>query len=143
MEGRPSSFLDGRTPLVGLAVDNPPMELLGRGGAHLSLLDMVKVLGFVSLDADPTVRKDAGTDWTVEFSASTGQTEVRTPSGRAVFSGTIPLLAGDDATLSAAVSQGYVPVIAGPGVRVNGATGDVSLDSGQALWLFAPVTVSE
>ena len=132
-------------PIVGLAVEGPPMECLGQDGGYLGEDDMLKQLGFASVGCDGETALAAGVDWSVVFSASTGRTDIHMADGTLFFSGTIALLAaGEEGArwLAAATSQGVVPVITGPGVSVDEATGMPTLGFDGALWLFAPVTVS-
>ncbi len=135
----------GAVPLVALAVEVPPMEVLGQDGDYLGPAGLVEQCGFVSMDASPTAVSEAGKGWTVECWASTGRTEVRGPNGQPYFSGTIAQLTKDEGQqwLAAATSQGAMPVITGPGVTVDETTGTVELNASQARWLFAPVTVSK
>ncbi|MQS17423.1 hypothetical protein F7Q99_35890 [Streptomyces kaniharaensis] len=131
--------LDGTTPLVGLAVQSPPLEVMGRDGAHMGSLELLQLTGFVILDADLDAALAAGQGWTVTCDPRTGQTDVRTADGELFSSVTIPLLAGDEGVRwrAEALTQGALPVITGPGVTVDLATGGVEMDPDQTLWLFA------
>lgn len=131
--------LDGTTRLVGLAVQEPPREVMGRDGSHMGPLELIELAGFVSLDADPARLRESGKGWTVTCDARTGQTDVRTAEDNLFFSVTIPLLMEDEGAqwLAAAGAQDGLPVIAGPGVTVDLTTGSVALEPDRVRWLFA------
>ncbi|MFE9424188.1 hypothetical protein ACFYNO_14615 [Kitasatospora sp. NPDC006697] len=131
--------LDGTTTIVGLAVQSPPLEVMGRDGSHLGSLELLQMAGFVSLDADLAAAQAAGQGWSVTCDPDTGWTDVRTADGELFSSVTIPLLASDEGEQwrAEAIAQGTLPVITGPGVSVDLATGGVEMDIDQALWLFA------
>ncbi|WP_250305371.1 hypothetical protein [Streptomyces sp. A 4/2] len=131
--------LDGTTTLVGLAVQSPPLEVMGRDGAHMGSLELLQMAGFVALDADVDAALAAGQGWTVTCDPRTGQTDVRTADGELFTSVPIPLLTGDEGARwrAEALAQGALPVVTGPGVAVDLATGGVEMDPDQTLWLFA------
>ncbi|MFI7278457.1 hypothetical protein [Streptomyces sp. NPDC049879] len=131
--------LGGPKPLAGLAVQDPPLEVLATNGARMGPLELVELAGFVRLDADPAVALEAGVGWSVTCDARTGQTDVRTEKGKTMFTVVIPLLSSDEGAqwMARAAAQGALPVITGPGVTVDMVTGDVAMDDEQARWLFA------
>lgn len=134
---------DGKPPLVGVAVELPPLEVLGRDGGYWAPGEVAEHgLGLVSPAAGFEAAYEAGEGWMVTCSRS-GQIEVRLPDGQPFFTGSLALVGEAGANwVDAALAQGALLVISSPGVTVNVATHEVVLDFDQMRWVLAPFTVT-
>ena len=129
-------------PLVGLAVEIPRMEVIGRDGRHRGPDKLMDDLGFVSPAQGFAAAYDAGDRWAALLSRP-DSLEVLLPDRTPFYAGTLAL-AGEDGErwVDAVLEQDALLVISGPQVKVDAAAGTVALDLADMRWILVPFSIT-